>query len=140
MSAQPAGEGNNDAVTYQWQSSPDSGQTWSSISGATTANYVVQESDENHLLRVLADSQDGGGNPISATSAATALVIDNSGLTVESIDARRGVGRSADQCDSDHHGRQQRSFGGCQLSVAIVVRRRHDLDQCWAWHHQLPLQ
>src|SRR5205085_6350737 len=39
----------NDAdatLHYQWQTSSDGGQTWSDITGASAASYVVQETDE----------------------------------------------------------------------------------------------
>src|SRR4029077_8312158 len=59
------------ASSYQWQSSTDGGSTWNDISGATAQNYVVQEADETHLLRV-----DASGSSGNATSAATSAVTD----------------------------------------------------------------
>src|SRR5207244_8792518 len=61
-------------VTYQWQSL--SGATWSNISGATSATYAVTEADEGHQLRVAAISTDADGGGTTATSAATATVVD----------------------------------------------------------------
>jgi hypothetical protein len=67
----------NDAdavISYQWQSL--SGSTWSNISGATAATYLVVEANETHQLRVVATSTDSDGSGTSATSAATAAVTD----------------------------------------------------------------
>jgi len=61
-------------VTYQWQSL--TGSTWSNISSATAATYTVGESDEGHQLRVVATSSDADGSGTTATSSATALVVD----------------------------------------------------------------
>ncbi len=54
---------------YQWQSL--TGATWSDIAGASSATYLVQESDEGNQLRVHVTSSGG-----SADSAATSPVID----------------------------------------------------------------
>jgi hypothetical protein len=62
-------------IAYQWQSSSD-GQTWVNISGATGSTYAVAEGDEALQLRVTASATDSEGNSTSATSAATAAVID----------------------------------------------------------------
>src|SRR5262249_45317230 len=61
-------------VTYQWQSL--TGSTWSNISGATASTYTATEADEGHQLRVVATSTDSDGGGTTATSAATAAVID----------------------------------------------------------------
>jgi uncharacterized protein YcsI (UPF0317 family) len=62
-------------IGYQWQSSSD-GQTWSNISGSTGSTYTAQENDEGLFLRVSATATDAEGNSTSATSAATAAVVD----------------------------------------------------------------
>jgi uncharacterized protein YcsI (UPF0317 family) len=67
----------NDAdavVTYQWQSL--SGSTWSNISGATGSIYTPAEADEGHQLRAVATSTDSDGSGTTATSAATAAIVD----------------------------------------------------------------
>ncbi len=67
----------NDAdatVTYQWFSSAD-GYTTAIGSGAS---YIVKEGDESHTLHVVATATDTtGGTLVSATSAATATVTDD---------------------------------------------------------------
>jgi hypothetical protein len=64
-------------IHYQWQSSSDNGHTWSNISGATDRFYLVAESDETHLLRVIATTSDPvNSSTATATSTATAAVID----------------------------------------------------------------
>jgi hypothetical protein len=67
----------NDAdavVTYQWQESFNGGASWTSINGATSLSYVVQESDEGAILEIVATSTDADGAGESATSGATATV------------------------------------------------------------------
>ena len=61
-------------VSYQWQTLTQQG--WKNIKGATSANYVVQESDEGNNLRVIATSSDSDGAGTSAISGATAAVVD----------------------------------------------------------------
>ena len=71
-------------INYQWQSSADGGQTWTTIAGAAnSSSYVAQQSDENHEIRVVATTSDPD-NPQSATvtSVATGSVIDNATLLV----------------------------------------------------------
>jgi hypothetical protein len=53
-----------------------SGSTWSNISGAIGSTYTAAETDEGHALRVVATSTDSDGSGTSATSAATAAVVD----------------------------------------------------------------
>src|SRR5260370_444458 len=57
-------------VTYQWQ------RDGSDINGATGATYVVQEGDEGHKLDVATTATNEQGLTASATSAATAAVLD----------------------------------------------------------------
>ncbi|HLH92034.1 MAG TPA: hypothetical protein VKX28_26680 [Xanthobacteraceae bacterium] len=67
------------ALAYQWQRSTDNGNTWSSIAGATNATYVVQEADENAVLRVAisaTDPDDPGAVAGTVFSSATAKVVD----------------------------------------------------------------
>jgi hypothetical protein len=61
------------AVSYQWIESSNGGATYQNIANATSANYQVQESDEGHLIEVVASFN--GGLP-SVTSAPTAAVLD----------------------------------------------------------------
>jgi hypothetical protein len=63
-------------ITYQWQKSFNGGTTWSNIGGATSLGYVVQESDEGAILRIVATSVDADGNGASTASAATSAVTD----------------------------------------------------------------
>ncbi|HEX3703276.1 MAG TPA: hypothetical protein VHU82_08100, partial [Vicinamibacterales bacterium] len=74
----------NDAdatLHYAWQSSSDGGTTWNPIAGAAdSANYIVQESDENNIIRVVATATDPDNNvTATAISAATAPVQDAPG-------------------------------------------------------------
>src|SRR5262249_57024587 len=66
------------AVTsYQWQSSNDGGTTWTNIYGATSHTYVVQGTDETHLIRVQETATDSdGGPPVISNSAATSAVTE----------------------------------------------------------------
>jgi FG-GAP-like repeat len=61
-------------VTYQWQANHGSG--FVNLSGQTSLSHVVTEADEGATLRIVATSSDLDGSGISATSAATAAVID----------------------------------------------------------------
>jgi hypothetical protein len=69
---------------YQWQSSANGGQTWTPIAGAAdSASYTVQESDENHNIRVVVSTTDPDNNQTaSVTSVVTGPVIDNSSLAL----------------------------------------------------------
>lgn len=54
-----------DAVSYQWQKSTDSGATWTSISGATTATYTkasVTSADAGQYRLVARANNGTGGN------------------------------------------------------------------------------
>ena len=67
----------NDAdavVSYQWQQRV--GGVWTNISGATTSSFKITEANEGRRLRVIATSVDSDGGGASATSAATARVVD----------------------------------------------------------------
>ena len=68
----------DNGVTYAWYSSAD-GYTNSISSGAT---YVVQEGDENATIEVKATATNDNGATVSATSAATSKVLDNSSLSL----------------------------------------------------------
>jgi hypothetical protein len=68
-----SGAATNDAdttLTYQWQ------RDSADITGATGSTYTVVEADEAHALRVVVTSHDTDGSGTTATSAATAAVID----------------------------------------------------------------
>jgi hypothetical protein len=83
-----AGQSDN-PVTWQWQ------QDGANISGATGSTYLVQEGDENHTLDVVATATNDDGITASATSAATASVVDNSSLSLAlSVVALRVLGNS----------------------------------------------
>jgi Ca2+-binding RTX toxin-like protein len=73
-SPQVTSDGDGGTTTYQWQS--QTGSTWSNISGATGSTYTAQEADEGHALRVSATFVDDTGQAVSATSNATAAVVD----------------------------------------------------------------
>jgi Mg-chelatase subunit ChlD len=65
----------NDAdatIHYQWT------RDGSNINGATGSTYAVVEADEGHVLRVVATTSDpdNSNTPATATSAATAMVLD----------------------------------------------------------------
>ena len=59
---------------YQWVRSD--GTTETDIAGATGATYTLMAADEGKTVKVRVSFTDGGGNPESQTSAATATVID----------------------------------------------------------------
>lgn len=59
------------SYAYQWQSSTDGGSTWNSLSGATSASYVVQSGDLASTLRVRVTATNGNASPASATSFGT---------------------------------------------------------------------
>ncbi len=61
-------------ISYQWQLL--NGATWTNITGATASTYLVTEANEGHQIRVITTSSDADGGSASATSAATAPVID----------------------------------------------------------------
>ena len=72
LSASASSGESDDPVTYAWYSSAD-GDTNPIGFGAT---YVVQEGDENHQIEVKATARNDGGLTVTATSAATAAVLD----------------------------------------------------------------
>ena len=75
LTATAVGNESDAPVTYQWQFS-NNGTTWTNISGATSATYLVSEARENQFLRVTAKSADPDGSTATATSAATSAVLD----------------------------------------------------------------
>ena len=83
-------------IHYQWQSSTDGGQTWTAIAGAAdSANYVVQQSDENNDIRVVATTSDPDNSlSATATSAATGPVIDNASLSLAVSVVGNGAAKS----------------------------------------------
>ena len=66
-----AGAGNTYA--FQWQSSPDLGQSWANISGATQGTYPLSLADENTNIRVVVTATNPDGT-LAAASPATAAV------------------------------------------------------------------
>ncbi len=75
MASASSGQSDN-PVTYQWQTSTDNGASWHNIVGATSASYTATEVDEHNLLRAVATATNDDGIAISASSAATAKVLD----------------------------------------------------------------
>ena len=76
----------NATINYQWEESTNSSFSSGSVTdiGADSATYVVQQSDENDYIRVVASTSDPS-NPQSAataTSAATGPIIDDAALSV----------------------------------------------------------
>ncbi len=65
------------AVTgYQWQSSSDSGSTWTNIASATNATYTPVAADAGKVLRVVETATDADGGPsVPSNSPATAAVV-----------------------------------------------------------------
>ena len=61
-------------INYQWQQLI--GGTWTNIAGQTGSTYAITEANEGSRLRVVATSSDSDGSGTSATSAATASVVD----------------------------------------------------------------
>ena len=60
------------AITYEWQSSADGGQSWTAIASApNSSSYTLQESDETHDIRVVAVAPSE-----TAISIATSAVLD----------------------------------------------------------------
>jgi hypothetical protein len=76
LTAHPHATGDADGGTtgYQWQRLV--GSTWMNIGGAVASTYHVTELDEGYQIRVAAAFTDDTGQIASATSAATASVID----------------------------------------------------------------
>ena len=69
--AASSGQSDN-AVTYAWYSSADNYTT----AIATGASYQVKESDEGFKIEVVATTTNDNGTTVSATSTATAAVLD----------------------------------------------------------------
>jgi len=65
--------GTSITTTYQWQSSPTSGGSYSNISGATSSTYTLTSSEESKYIKVVVTVTNAGGTA-SATSNATAVV------------------------------------------------------------------
>src|SRR6516165_10232659 len=62
-----------DAFTYQWQSAANGSSNWSDITGANSATYTAQDSDDGRQLRVKVTLVDDN---YAVTSAATVAVAD----------------------------------------------------------------
>jgi hypothetical protein len=74
-------DGDGGATIYQWQKLI--GTTWTNITGATGSTYQVAETDEGYQIRAASGFTDDTGQTASATSVATASVIDiNPALSV----------------------------------------------------------
>ena len=54
---------------YQWQSSSDSGTTWSNIAGATGSTYTPVTADQGKVLRVVETATDADGGPSTTSTA-----------------------------------------------------------------------
>ena len=71
-------------VNYQWQRSPNGSTGWTSIPGATSANYTLGDDDVGQFVRVTANYTDNQGTaetPVSAASGPIANVNDTPSLT-----------------------------------------------------------
>ena len=77
---------------YQWQSSTDGGSTWNSISGATSATYVVQSSDLSSTIRVRVTATNGNASPVTESSVGTPSA---NSLTVTPTDGGASVAFTA---------------------------------------------
>ncbi|MDP2325937.1 MAG: hypothetical protein Q8N51_18180, partial [Gammaproteobacteria bacterium] len=64
------------AIAYQWQSSADSGTTWSNITGATSDAFSLAEAQVGKQVRVNASYTDGHGMAESVNSSATTAVVN----------------------------------------------------------------
>jgi hypothetical protein len=64
------------SYAYQWQGCDSSGNTCTSISGATGSSYTLAASDVGHTARAVVTATNAGGSN-SATSAATAVIAAN---------------------------------------------------------------
>ncbi len=62
------------SYNYQWQSCNSTGASCSRISGATSATYTLSPSDVGSTLRVVVTASNAPGQPVPATSGATAVV------------------------------------------------------------------
>ena len=65
--------GSPSSYAYQWEDCDASGESCSSIPGATSSSYELAASDVGHALRVVVTASDAGGST-EASSAATATV------------------------------------------------------------------
>ena len=63
-------------VTYQWEENSGPNGAFVAIANATGSTYQVQQSDEGFQIEVVATATNDNGVTISATSAATAAVLD----------------------------------------------------------------
>jgi len=95
------------SFSYRWQRSAD-GNSWSTISGATSASLVLGESEVGYKLRVLVDYVDGAGFSESAIGAASASVANvndaPSGQVVISGLVQRGQALQASHTLADADG------------------------------------
>ena len=62
-------------VNWQWESSADGMGSWTAITGAMDASYMVVETDSDKYLRATAMYTDGEGSGKSAESAATGSAV-----------------------------------------------------------------
>ncbi|MBK3802197.1 DUF4347 domain-containing protein, partial [Azospirillum brasilense] len=68
-------DGDSLSYTYQWYRADDvNGTNAASISGATSANYMLTSSDAHKYLRVAVIANDGNSNTTTAYSAYTAIL------------------------------------------------------------------
>src|SRR6516164_7805834 len=68
--------GETGTPSYQWQISADGSTGWTNIVGATGSTYTLSDADETCCLRVQVVFTDELGEMVTATSAATAAVLD----------------------------------------------------------------
>jgi hypothetical protein len=75
------------SYTYQWSSASTAGGSYTNISGATNATYVITASDVDRYIKISVTAENGGGSD-SALSAATSQV----GATTSSASISLAIG------------------------------------------------
>ncbi len=64
------------SYSHQWQSSSDSGTTWTNIGGATSSTYTLTSSDLGHLVRVAVTAANTYGTA-TASSSGVGPILNN---------------------------------------------------------------
>jgi hypothetical protein len=112
-------QGSASSVSYQWRSCDAAGDNCSSIAGATSNSYVVQNGDHGHALRLVVTKSNASGSG-QGTSAATQpatgnLPTINYGPTV--------LGGSQPPIRDEQLGISSASFGGVVTSQSFQWQR-----------------
>ena len=127
-----AGSGQSDnAVTYQWEENSGPNGSFVAIANATGATYQVQESDEGFQIEVVATATNDNGVTISATSVATAAVLDAAPtITTPTIAGTAEEGDTLTASASFGSVRQRRHLSvGRELRSERRVRRHRQCDR-----------